>query len=115
MHIISLQISLSQTNCLLIFKKRENNNDNGCPPTDYNKRHYLVNETVKHLTERYGIAEVKSRYFEVWNEPNLGSFFRGTQEEYFRLYEISVDVVKSVCSDYRVGGPSTRGQISERI
>ncbi|MDE5995383.1 MAG: xylann 1,4-beta-xylosidase [Eubacterium sp.] len=82
---------------------------NGCPPTDYDKWHYLVNETVKHLTERYGIDEVKSWYFEVWNEPNLGSFFRGTQEEYFKLYEVSVDAVKSVCNDYRVGGPSTSG------
>ncbi|MDE6660020.1 MAG: xylann 1,4-beta-xylosidase [Eubacterium sp.] len=82
---------------------------NGCPPTDYDKWHYLVNETVKHLTERYGIDEVKSWYFEVWNEPNLGSFFKGTQEEYFKLYEVSVDAVKSVCSDYRVGGPSTSG------
>lgn len=82
---------------------------NGCPPTDYNKWHYLVNETVKHLTERYGISEVKSWYFEVWNEPNLGSFFRGTQEDYFKLYEVSVDAVKSVCADYRVGGPSTSG------
>lgn len=82
---------------------------NGCPPTDYNKWHNLVNETVKHLTERYGIDEVKTWYFEVWNEPNLGSFFRGTQEEYFKFYEISVDAVKSVCNDYRVGGPSTSG------
>ena len=82
---------------------------NGCPPTDYDKWHYLVNETVKHLTERYGINEVKTWYFEVWNEPNLGSFFRGTQEEYFKLYEVSVDAVKSVCNDYRVGGPSTSG------
>ena len=82
---------------------------NGCPPTDYGKWHYLVNETVKHLTERYGIDEVKTWYFEVWNEPNLGSFFRGTQEEYFKLYEVSVDAVKSVCYDYRVGGPSTSG------
>lgn len=82
---------------------------NGCPPTDYNKWHYLVNETVKHLTERYGIDEVKTWYFEVWNEPNLGSFFRGTQEEYFKLYEVSVDAVKSVCKDLRVGGPSTSG------
>ncbi len=82
---------------------------NGCPPTDYDKWHYLVNETVKHLTERYGANEVKTWYFEVWNEPNLGSFFRGTQEEYFRLYEVSVDAVKSICKDYRVGGPSTSG------
>lgn len=82
---------------------------NGCPPTDYDKWHYLVKETVKHLTERYGKEEVKSWYFEVWNEPNLGSFFKGTQEEYFKLYRVSVDAVKSVCSDYRVGGPSTSG------
>lgn len=82
---------------------------NGCPPKNYEKWHYLINETVKHLTERYGIDEVKSWYFEVWNEPNLGSFWRGTQEEYFKLYEISVDAVKSVCPDYRVGGPSTSG------
>lgn len=82
---------------------------NGCPPTDYEKWHYLVKETVKHLTERYGIDEVKTWYFEVWNEPKLGSFFRGTQEEYFKLYEVSVDAVKYVCNDYRVGGPSTSG------
>lgn len=82
---------------------------NGCPPTDYNKWHYLVKETVKHLTERYGIDEVKTWYFEVWNEPNLSSFFRGTREEYFKLYEVSVDAVKSVCPDLRVGGPSTSG------
>lgn len=82
---------------------------NGCPPTDYGKWHYLVNETIKHLTDRYGIDEVKTWYFEVWNEPNLGSFFRGTQEEYFKLYEVSVDAVKSVCTDYHVGGPSTSG------
>lgn len=82
---------------------------NGCPPTDYDKWHYLVKETVKHVTERYGKEEVKSWYFEVWNEPNLGSFFKGTQEEYFKLYRVSVDAVKSVCSDYHVGGPSTSG------
>lgn len=82
---------------------------NGCPPTDYDKWHFLVKGTVEHLVARYGLEEVKTWYFEVWNEPNLGSFWRGTQEEYFRLYEVSVDAVKSVCPDLRVGGPSTSG------
>ena len=82
---------------------------NGCPPTDYDKWHYLVKETVQHWTDRYGMDEVKTWYFEVWNEPNLSSFFRGTQEDYFNVYRISVDAVKSVCKDYRVGGPSTSG------
>lgn len=82
---------------------------NGCPPTDYDKWHTLVLETVRHLTWRYGEEQVKTWYFEVWNEPNLGSFWRGTQEEYFRLYEVSLHAVKSVCPDYQVGGPSTSG------
>lgn len=82
---------------------------NGSPPTDYKKWHFLVRETIKHLTNRYGIDEVKTWRFEVWNEPNLGSFFRGSQDEYFRLYEVTVDAVKSVCGDYLVGGPSTSG------
>ena len=82
---------------------------NGCPPTDYEKWHYLVQETVKHLTKRYGEDEVKTWYFEVWNEPNLSFFFQGTKEEYFKLYQVSVDAVKSVCKEYRVGGPSSSG------
>lgn len=82
---------------------------NGCPPTDYDKWADLVRATVEHLTRRYGEEEVKTWYFEVWNEPNLGSFFRGTRQEYFRLYTVTAAAVKSVCPAYRVGGPSTSG------
>lgn len=82
---------------------------NGCPPNDYDKWHFLVKGTAEHLVERYGLDEIKQWYFEVWNEPNLGSFWKGTQEQYFKLYEVSVDAVKSVCKDFRVGGPSTSG------
>ncbi len=82
---------------------------NGCPPTSYEKWHFLVQQTVRHFTERYGEEEVRSWYFEVWNEPNLRSFFAGTQEEYFQLYAVTVDAVRSVCPKYRVGGPSTSG------
>ena len=82
---------------------------NGCPPKDYDKWYFLVKGTVEHLVERYGLDEVRKWFFEVWNEPNLGSFWRGTQEQYFKLYEVSVDAVKSVCKDLRVGGPSTSG------
>lgn len=82
---------------------------NGSPPTDYDKWHILVKETVSHLTQRYGANEVGKWYFEVWNEPNLSSFFHGTKDEYFKLYEVTADAVKSVCENYLVGGPSTSG------
>jgi xylan 1,4-beta-xylosidase len=82
---------------------------NVTPPKDYNKWGALIKNLVQHFTERYGAGEVKTWYFEVWNEPNLSGFWSGTQDEYFKLYEYSVKAVKSVNPDYRVGGPATAG------
>ncbi|MEI7503190.1 MAG: glycoside hydrolase, partial [Paludibacter sp.] len=79
------------------------------PPKDYNKWEDLIRNVVQHWTDRYGKEEVKSWYFEVWNEPNHPSFWTGTQEEYFKLYKYTVQAVKSVNPDYRVGGPATAG------
>lgn len=80
---------------------------NGAPPTDYAKWSALVRATVEHWVERYGIDEVRAWYFEVWNEPNLAPFFRGTRSEYFELYRVTVEAVKSVDAGLRVGGPAT--------
>jgi xylan 1,4-beta-xylosidase len=83
---------------------------NVTPPKDYEKWAALVRNLVQHFTERYGEEEVKTWYFEVWNEPNLSpGFWTGTQQEYFKLYKYSVEAVKSVNNKYRVGGPGTAG------
>jgi xylan 1,4-beta-xylosidase len=77
------------------------------PPKDYDKWGNLIKALVEHWTERYGAAEVKQWYFEVWNEPNLQNFWSGTQADYFHLYNVSANAIKSVSKDYRVGGPAT--------
>jgi xylan 1,4-beta-xylosidase len=82
---------------------------NVTPPKDYEKWEALIKNLVEHFTERYGEEEVKSWYFEVWNEPNLDGFWAGTQEEYFKLYKYTARAVKSVNPSYRVGGPGTAG------
>jgi xylan 1,4-beta-xylosidase len=83
---------------------------NVTPPKDYNKWAALIKNLVQHFTERYGEAEVKSWYFEVWNEPNLSpGFWSSTQEEYFKLYKYTAEAVKAINSAYRVGGPATAG------
>jgi xylan 1,4-beta-xylosidase len=83
---------------------------NVTPPKDYEKWEALIRNLTQHFTERYGEEEVKSWYFEVWNEPNLNPWFwTGTQEEYFKLYAYSARAVKSVNPEYRVGGPGTAG------
>jgi xylan 1,4-beta-xylosidase len=82
---------------------------NVTPPKDYDKWMALIRNLVLHFTERYGSNEVKTWYFEVWNEPNLSGFWAGSQEEYFKLYSYSVKAIKSVNPSYRVGGPATAG------
>lgn len=67
----------------------------------------LVREFVKHCVRRYGLKEVESWYFEVWNEPELEQiYWMGTREEYFEFYKATVLAVKSVSQNIRVGGPS---------
>jgi xylan 1,4-beta-xylosidase len=83
---------------------------NVTPPKDYTRWGELIRNLTLHFTERYGAEEVKTWYFEVWNEPNLTPvFWTGTQEEYFKLYKYSADAIKSVNKEYRVGGPATAG------
>lgn len=79
----------------------------GSPPKDYAKWAELVRRFTEHVVTRYGIEEVRSWYFEVWNEPNLYPFFRGTKSQYFELYKVSALALKAVDPRLRVGGPST--------
>jgi xylan 1,4-beta-xylosidase len=82
---------------------------NVTPPKDYEKWAALVRHLVAHCTERYGAEEVKTWYFEVWNEPNLDGFWAGTQDDYFKLYAYAARAIKTVNPAYRVGGPATAG------
>jgi xylan 1,4-beta-xylosidase len=70
----------------------------------------LVDAFVRHLRQRYGEEEVRSWYFEVWNEPNLKDFWEGADRQaYFELYENSARTIKAIDPKLRVGGPSTAG------
>lgn len=77
------------------------------PPADYDQWADLIKTLTQHLLDRYGLEEVRSWFFEVWNEPNLKFFFDGTQDEYFKLYRSTCLAIKSVDSQLRVGGPAT--------
>ena len=80
------------------------------PPKDYQKWSNLIKNLVLHCKERYGDNEIKTWYFEVWNEPNLKDiFFSGDQNEYFKLYTITANAIKDVSKAYKVGGPATAG------
>ena len=80
---------------------------NGSPPDDYQKWSELVRHFLNHCIQRYGAEEVRSWYFEVWNEPDLHGFFTGTQAQYFDLYKTTALAIKQVDEQLRVGGPAT--------
>jgi len=77
-------------------------------PKDYAKWDAMIQAFAKHLIERYGIEEVSSWLFEVWNEPNIG-FWAGfpPQKTYWTLYDHTALALKGVDKRLRVGGPST--------
>ncbi len=81
---------------------------NVAPPKDYAIWDDMVTQLVKHLVDRYGVDEVASWYFEVWNEPNL-DFWTGAprQKSYFELYDHTARDISSVSPKLRVGGPAT--------
>ena len=83
------------------------------PPNDYKKWNALVYEWVRHSVERYGEEEVKTWFWEVWNEPNIG-YWQGTFKEFCKLYDYTVDAVKRACPDCKFGGPHTTNPDSEK-
>ncbi|HWH68073.1 MAG TPA: hypothetical protein VNT26_01700, partial [Candidatus Sulfotelmatobacter sp.] len=78
------------------------------PPKDYAKWGELCHQWAKHCVERYGQAEVEQWRWEVWNEPNI-FYWKGTPEEYHKLYDYAVDGVRRALPTASVGGPHTAG------
>jgi xylan 1,4-beta-xylosidase len=77
------------------------------PPKDYNKWAALVYEWVKHCVNRYGKKEVESWWWELWNEPN--GYWKGTQQEFFKLYDYTADAVKRALPTAKIGGINIAG------
>lgn len=76
-------------------------------PSDYRLWREVLRAFVEHWVERYGIEEVRTWYFEVWNEPDGTAAFKEDFHRFFALYDYMVDGVHSVNESLRVGGPAT--------
>ena len=83
------------------------------PPKDYAKWGELVHQWVKHSIDRYGRKEVESWYWEVWNEPDIG-YWRGTPEEFRKLYDYAADGLKRALPTAKIGGPHVTGPNGQR-
>lgn len=57
------------------------------PPKDYEEWETLIQKIILHWVERYSLKEVSEWFFEVWNEPNLSAFWKGSQDYYFSIIQ----------------------------
>jgi xylan 1,4-beta-xylosidase len=83
------------------------------PPKDYTKWSELVFQFVHHLRDRHGDAEVKTWMWEIWNEPDI-DYWKGTPEEFFKLYDFSADAVLRALPGAHIGGPDSTGPGSSK-
>ena len=78
------------------------------PPEDLEAWKKYITAFLDFLVHRYGIEEIRTWFFEVWNEPDLPvAFWNGTRDEYFQLYEATAQAIKARDPQIRVGGPAT--------
>jgi len=75
-------------------------------PKDWNIWQGFIAEFVSHLEQKYGAAEVRTWYFEIWNEPDYSGFWKNTIADYDTLYSKAVAGVRSVDTNIIVGGPA---------
>lgn len=80
-------------------------------PKELNLWTDLVKSFIKHCVNRYGLEEVETWYFEVWNQPDLQYiYWIGNREEYFEFYKETVLAAKSISENIKIGGPACSQQ-----
>lgn len=75
-------------------------------PNSIEKWNNLVSNFILHLIDRYGLDEVESWYFEIWNNPDIKYFWAESRLKYFELFKNTLNSIKKISKNIKVGGPS---------
>ena len=104
-----LLASIVDVGAQAIFRLGRSEGADPRPPRDFDRYASIARHIVMHYNggwangHHYGI-----RYWEIWNEPDLGKvFWAGTAEQYFSLYSKMARAVKEADPTARVGGPAS--------
>ncbi|MUK88507.1 helix-turn-helix domain-containing protein [Ornithinibacillus sp. L9] len=77
------------------------------PPIEMERWLSLLEAFFRHLINRYGLQEVRTWYFEFWNEPEVQYFWGGTRQEFFTFYAESYKCIKAIDPELKIGGFGT--------
>jgi xylan 1,4-beta-xylosidase len=73
-------------------------------PTDWKKWSDLMKAATQNFMDVFGKEEVRTWYFEVWNEPD--GWPVEEMDVFFKMYDVFVDAVTSIDPELKVGGPA---------
>ena len=78
------------------------------PPTAFDNWKRLIQGFLEQLAadRRFGASAIGDWWFEVWNEPNVAGFWRGSFSQYLDLYRATSEAVTASGYSIRLGGPA---------
>lgn len=76
-------------------------------PKNMENWRFLIRGIMEHCIHRYGMNEVRTWLFSVWNEPDTTEEMFGFRNAqlFFELYRETWKTVKAVCPEFRFGTP----------
>jgi hypothetical protein len=85
------------------------------PPASFENWKRLVRGFLEQLAAdpRFGPSAIRHWWFEVWNEPNIEAFWKGSFSQYLALYRATSEAVLASGLDVRLGGPALAYQPAE--
>jgi xylan 1,4-beta-xylosidase len=84
-------------------------NGDKSPPKDYAAWKAFVVALVQHCIDKYGMNDVASWYFEVWNEPDYSGFWLNTDiNAYYTLYDNTAAALTSIIPNALVNDNNAR-------
>jgi xylan 1,4-beta-xylosidase len=100
--------SIKRIGAQVIFRLGRSEGADPTPPPDFDRYAAIAKHIVLHYNRGWASGYHYSiRYWEVWNEPDLGKlFWSGTEQQYFDLYAKIAGAVKEADSNARVGAPA---------
>jgi xylan 1,4-beta-xylosidase len=92
----------------VLFRLGRSEGSNVDPPKDFDQYAEVARHIVLHYNRGWANGfHYRIRYWEVWNEPDLGKYFwGGSPEQFFELYAKIARAVKTADRRALVGGPA---------
>jgi xylan 1,4-beta-xylosidase len=83
------------------------------PPSSYQKFADISAHIIQHHNQGWANGQQDNiRYWEIWNEPDGHSFWAGTPEEYYELYDVTAKTLKKLYPSLKFGGPALAGNLN---